>query len=697
MDSLSKLTQVGNQYSFAVIADPQLGDDKDFYRDWENHPNLNYRMYYQTIRKINALRPAFVAINGDFVAQFRIPSQYRNFVRMTKLFQMPVVLIYGNHDGAPPFAQFFNAQQEISGFQSLYYSFDVGKWHYIALPSIPNEHNPEPLLNWLVNDLQANQTKPTIVFSHYHYMPQGLTQLEHYAQNPIELRTRILDEILRYGNVQYWYTGHVHNGIQTSVKTAWEYRGCNFITVPTTVVARNFGEEYPAFKRGLKKGGYFMAIDINNEAVTLIGQRVGQPDRFIYPQQFRLFQSQIEPRWLESIPSFVPRPFTNGSFEQGLQGWYKVWRYKADRQPGFITRSSRKYSTAGEHSLELTVREKGQHWSNDELTEVYQVVDVPASTHPILKLNYYVDQLSAIGGGYIRIHGYQNSTHQFTMVFYLGHDGRDKTVKNTGMIFHLTGTGKVGSLESLTAQKQVMFWQLNQRGETWHHLKVDVKRLYRSASQIIEKPDSFQADKLFIALGAWNGKKPGSETKIYFDRVSLKWRKTASASRNDGDNLPINKKIYQSRFVQDTQVKESHRAFAATLNDDQKSEPQPTNRIRGNSASSPSGIDTLTGMSGADTFILGDPEAFYYDDKDPHRPGLNDFALITNFARGTDKIEVEGSFTDYCLVAGYFKFGASTVKDTRIFRMGEKGEFDELIAVVQDVPSLSARNFRGLG
>jgi 3',5'-cyclic AMP phosphodiesterase CpdA len=175
MNSLSPLTQVGNQYSFAIIADPQLGGNKDYYGNWKNNPNLNYRMYYQTIRRINAMRPAFVAIDGDFVNQFYVASQYRNFVRLTKLFQIPVVLVYGNHDSALPFTQFFNAQQEISGFRSLTYSFDVGKWHYIALPTIPEGYNPEPILNWLASDLQANQAKPTVLLSHYHYLPQGLT------------------------------------------------------------------------------------------------------------------------------------------------------------------------------------------------------------------------------------------------------------------------------------------------------------------------------------------------------------------------------------------------------------------------------------------------------------------------------------------------------------------------------------------
>ncbi|WP_416669798.1 metallophosphoesterase family protein [Egbenema bharatensis] len=549
MNTLLNLQSLGNDYSFAIIADPQLTNQKDYYGNWGKHPSVNYRMYYQTIQKINALRPAFVVINGDFVNQYSIPSQYRNFVRMTKLIQVPVVLNYGNHDGAPPFTQFFNAQQEISGSQAFYQSFNAGKWHYIVLPAIPHEYDPEPMLNWLANDLQANQTRPTVVFSHYHYLPQGLTQLEYYAQNPLKLRNRILDQVLQYGNVKYWYTGHVHNGIQTSVKTAWEYRGCKFITVPTTTLARNFGEEYPLFKQGLKKGGYFMMVEVNDETATLTGRRAEQPNIFFYPDRFPTFQPQLEPRWLEPVPTFSPRLFSNGSFETGLQGWYKVWRYQADRQPGFITRSNPSRSTAGKRSLELAVREKGQNWSQDELTEVYQMVGVPANTFPVLQLNYQVDQLSEMGGGYIRLHAYQGTAHQFTMIFYVGHDGKNIPALHIGRIFHLTATGEVGGLNRLVTQKQVMFWKLNQQDKKWHDLKVDIRKLYQDASQVLGLPKPFQVDKLFLGLGAWNGSIPDSKTRLFFDRVRLHWRTVASSSRNDGDRLPINQRIYRGRFV----------------------------------------------------------------------------------------------------------------------------------------------------
>ena len=196
------LAHTGNQYTFAIIADPQLGGKDEYVGNWAKHPKGDYRNYYKAIQKINRIKPAFVVILGDLISKRTIPPQYRNFVRMTKLLQVPVVLVHGNHDGHSPFNQFFNAQDELSGFCDLYYSFDVGQWHYVILPSIPDEYNPDALLNWLAEDMRANQARDTMVFTHYPYLPQGLTRLECYVQNPLSLRTAIMDEVLRYGSIK---------------------------------------------------------------------------------------------------------------------------------------------------------------------------------------------------------------------------------------------------------------------------------------------------------------------------------------------------------------------------------------------------------------------------------------------------------------------------------------------------------------
>ena len=85
-------------------------------------------------------------------------------------------------------------------------------------------------------------------------------------------------------------------------------------------------------------------------------------------------------------------------------------------------------------------------------------------------------------------------------------------------------------------------------------------------------------------------------------------------------------------------------------------------------------IDLLTGGQGADVFSLGDAAQVYYNDGDMLSQGMNDYAVITDFAKG-DRLELHGSASDYVL--------GSNSQGTGIFFLdnGQK----ELIALVENV------------
>jgi hypothetical protein len=99
-------------------------------------------------------------------------------------------------------------------------------------------------------------------------------------------------------------------------------------------------------------------------------------------------------------------------------------------------------------------------------------------------------------------------------------------------------------------------------------------------------------------------------------------------------------------------------------------------------------IDTLTGGSGIDTFQLGDASrGVYYDDKINNNLGSNDYALITDFKSGQDKLQLRsGSY--FVTVSGtttslYWDRNANNVFN----KTGN--DRDELIAVLSNA-SLSA-------
>jgi len=99
-------------------------------------------------------------------------------------------------------------------------------------------------------------------------------------------------------------------------------------------------------------------------------------------------------------------------------------------------------------------------------------------------------------------------------------------------------------------------------------------------------------------------------------------------------------------------------------------------------------IDTLTGGSGSDIFVLGDVNNTYYDNLD------SDYALITDFNASEDSIQLHGKADDYLLVP----FSQANQTGTAIYH---KAAQNELISILQGGANLSLSgsyfNFVGAG
>lgn len=88
------------------------------------------------------------------------------------------------------------------------------------------------MLAWLAEDLEANKSRPTVIFEHLHTLPIGLAQAEWYTF-PLKLRAALMDLYTRHGNVCWYFNGHVHNGLKVASKTSWRYKGINVVNCPT--------------------------------------------------------------------------------------------------------------------------------------------------------------------------------------------------------------------------------------------------------------------------------------------------------------------------------------------------------------------------------------------------------------------------------------------------------------------------------
>ena len=100
-------------------------------------------------------------------------------------------------------------------------------------------------------------------------------------------------------------------------------------------------------------------------------------------------------------------------------------------------------------------------------------------------------------------------------------------------------------------------------------------------------------------------------------------------------------------------------------------------------------VDTLTGGTGNDSFVLGMSSVVFYDDGTTGN-GAQDYGLIADFVVGQDKIVLNGSSSNYALATGSYSLGSSA-SETFIYRI-KAGQASELIGVVQDVTGLSLSN-----
>lgn len=104
-------------------------------------------------------------------------------------------------------------------------------------------------------------------------------------------------------------------------------------------------------------------------------------------------------------------------------------------------------------------------------------------------------------------------------------------------------------------------------------------------------------------------------------------------------------------------------------------------------------VDTLTGGAGADVFVLGVTSGRFYDNGLPASPGQADYALITDFGDGADRLQLRGSASPIA----YF-LGASPVPSAPGSALyhdsNANGVFnaatDEMIAVIQGTGATNA-------
>ena len=188
-------------------------------------------------RMSGAVHPAFVVNLGDDIEDESREADLRRYEECQEILRTagaPVVNVAGNHDVVHLNRDDLNRVWRRSG--PLYYSLDVGGWHFVVLHTIERKdvdvRLPETQLDWVRADLAASRG-PVVVFMHHSASEQDVADSRwwpgraHLAlvNERAELR-RLFEEC---GRVRAVFNGHLH----------WNHldviRGIPYVTVQSLI------------------------------------------------------------------------------------------------------------------------------------------------------------------------------------------------------------------------------------------------------------------------------------------------------------------------------------------------------------------------------------------------------------------------------------------------------------------------------
>ncbi len=556
-----QLDRVGNNFSFVLVADPQL----NIYHGIGSVPGTSSVRYDQMIEEMNTMprRPDFAVLDGDLVGSPTSAASWDNFIDSTLMMRFLPILIYGNHDGNPAsgyYSTFQDKQEIVNGTRDYMFSFNCGQWHFVTIPCDVEEPDENSIVEWLEQDLYRYRNRPTMIFEHEHMMPQGLTRLEWYTYRR-PFRTALLNVMAKYGNVRYVVCGHVHNGIKTSVKTAWSWKGIKFITAPTCTASRPFGEgeEYHAFSAGLNQyngdtgGGYYMVFEVADEDVTIKARLANVDAEYVYNSDgFPEYLDQ-EPLWFKSIWDYTPTAsFENGSFENDLEGWMMPHKYPSNDPVSqrFKWAIDKNLSRDGGKSLYMWIREGGENWANTEYLQFYQWVQSPAN--PLLKFSYYLDRDGIGGGCYARVYACNDTEMKHMFLLDWNATDNDKywnrdASRNGGYEIRTDGRQESNTwYMTLGQQQKAMFWTLPETLDTWHDVTLNMPQVYDALKGSGAWP-ALGVTRLFVSVHCWTNKYSGSMNDTWVDAFSLS-EAAGELSNVDGTPLATDNSVWQTQY-----------------------------------------------------------------------------------------------------------------------------------------------------
>lgn len=277
-----ELAEAGDRFSFIVAASPRIGP-------W-HAPDQNHRNCYGALVGLanligaspSSARPAFLVINGDAVDAPR-SDMFASLHHAMKPIPTRLMLVSGERDGADaPESMFLETQQVLCGHRRLCYSWDCGRWHFIALGSLHDAKAQKQMLAWLKRDLKAHSARPTMVFRHQPLAAPAATTGDNTPS--VKLEHVILAQLRAHANVRYLLSGHKLVGVRESIESATRLGHLRLIDVPVLSAPATPATDYREFKQGIT-GAFYLMATVDGNRLTLSARKLLSQASRDYPAE----------------------------------------------------------------------------------------------------------------------------------------------------------------------------------------------------------------------------------------------------------------------------------------------------------------------------------------------------------------------------------------------------------------------------
>ena len=158
-----------------------------------------------TAALIGSINPTRVLPLGDDAYDSGSLTQFNSYYQPTwGAYKTKTSPVPGNHDYQTVNAGGYRSYFGYNASVPLYYSFDLGGWHIIALDSEITHSAGSTQLTWLANDLAAHPTACTLAYWHKPRWSSGSTHGSDSSFQPFW-------DTLAAANVEVILNGHEHN------------------------------------------------------------------------------------------------------------------------------------------------------------------------------------------------------------------------------------------------------------------------------------------------------------------------------------------------------------------------------------------------------------------------------------------------------------------------------------------------------